>query len=196
MPIKIFLIALIAQIMLSGCAWLGQNTSYRNDPLTGGVNAGASSLLHVALPAGMQAYPSHGYSEIREGGREGLETLRGNVDASSAAMTMFNNLKSAGWQLRMSARKSPRAIYLYQKQNEFAILSFHPQGLLTILEIWTGPRLADGANLLIPSLSPAEELPSIEGEEFGPIEETRQAPAPKGSIETWGKSSSIEEMEI
>lgn len=190
-----FFLSLAALILcLGGCAFFGQNAGYRNDPLTGGVNTQTSSLLNVALPRGFQRYSSHGYSKAGAEGQEGLETLRGHVDAGAAAMAMFNTLKSAGWQLRMFLNKGARAVYLYQKDNEYAMLAFHPQGLLTILEIWLGPRLPEGALPSLPGSGGAEEIPSLAGEEFGP-DEGEYAPE-KGAVETWGQKPEIGEREL
>lgn len=73
-----------------GCASMGVGNPFSNDPLTGGADAASSQLLGVPLPAGMQRYASHGYMNYgADGGREGLETLRGNVDAAQAAQSMF-----------------------------------------------------------------------------------------------------------
>ena len=72
-----------------GCASMGVGNPFSNDPLTGGADAASSQLLGVPLPAGMQRYASHGYMNYgADGGREGLETLRGNVDAAQAAQSI------------------------------------------------------------------------------------------------------------
>lgn len=167
--------------LLPGCAQMGIQAPFANDPLTGGVNATQSLLLHVPLPPGLQRYPSH--SNIPGGsGREGLETLRGYVDQSSCAMSLYNSLKSAGWQMRMYQRHGYRAIYIYQKNDVLAALVFHRQGMLTVLEIWAGTRLADNAGL-----SPGQQyeddepLKSIAPEEYGPASK-----AEPGAVETWG----------
>ena len=76
-----------------------------------------------------------------------------------------------------------------------AVLTFRSQAVLTILEIWLGERLPDGATLEMPLVDPGvsgggAELP---GEEYGPLNEAGEssgggsAPAPKpGTVEQWG----------
>lgn len=122
-----------------GCASMGVSNPFSNDPLTGGADVTSSQLLNVPLPSGMQRYASHGYMNYgADGEREGLETLRGNVDASRAAQSMFTALQSQGWQLRLSQRKGDRSLYVYDKGNSLAVLAFRRQTVLTILEIWVG----------------------------------------------------------
>ena len=93
-------------VLLSGCASMGLENPFASDPLTGGVDTTTSALLNVPLPAGLQRYPSHGYSGTTSGGgRQGLEVLRGNVNAGACAMEIFSALKSHGWQLRLALHK-------------------------------------------------------------------------------------------
>lgn len=178
----------------TGCASLGVGSPFNNDPLTGGAAAGVSQLLDVPLPVGMERYASHGYLAYgADGSREGLETLRGNVDASQTAQSLFTALQSQGWQLRLSLRKGDRAVYVYEKGPALAVLAFRRQTVLTILEIWSGSRLPDGASLSLPgSESPAPELP---GEEYPPLDNNGAAepaasprPAP-GTTEEWGSGT-------
>lgn len=182
------LVTLVLGLLLAaaqGCAAVGGNP-FSNDPLTGGVDAASSHLLGVPLPAGMQRYASHGYTNYgAAGNREGLETLRGNVDAAQAAQSMFTALQAQGWQLRLSLRKGDRSLYLYDKGNSVAVLVFRRQTVLTILEIWTGDRLSDGSALSLPGA--AESHVELPGEEYPPAsgEAEQSAPAP-GTTEQWG----------
>lgn len=182
------LLALLCALILSGCAQLGLKQPFDNDPLTGGVDAGQSLLLQVALPAGLQRYPSHSHIS-GSGRREGLETLRGYVDQGACAMNLYGKLKAAGWQLRMYQRFGYRAIYIYQKDNELAALVFHRQGMLTIIEIWAGARLADNAALAPVQEQDDEPLKSLAPEEYGPVTESQGTP---GAVERWG----VEERDI
>lgn len=165
---KLFLpLLLMIANVLTGCVIPGQNT-YLNDPLTGGMDAGSSQLLHIPLPAGLQYYPSH--SKISGGGRkEGLETLRGYVDQESCSSSFYSHLRQAGWQLRMRERSGNRAIYIYQKENEIAALIFQAQGMLMIVQIWAGPRMADNAVIDVPETAD-ESYSALQGETFGPAE--------------------------
>ncbi|WP_022654923.1 hypothetical protein [uncultured Desulfovibrio sp.] len=175
-----------------GCAPMGVGNPFSNDPLTGGADTASSQLLGVPLPAGMQRYASHSYMNYGvDGGREGLETLRGNVDATQAAQSMFTALQGQGWQLRLSLRKGDRSLHVYDKGNSLAVLAFRRQTVLTILEIWTGGRLPDGSALSLPDA--AESGAELPGEEYPPLsDETGQSnstppPAP-GPTEQWGGS--------
>ncbi len=178
--------------LLSGCSYMSMDNPFHNDPLTGGVNISQSGLLTVPIPPGFQVYPSHGYSRTGvTGAREGLETYRGNVDAQTAAQALFNTLKSAGWQMRLALRKGDRSLYLYQKGNERAVIAFRRQGMLTILEIWSGPALADDSGFF-----PAEGVDegpdiAIQGEEYGPDNGGKDR-----VVETWGGGSGLEEREL
>lgn len=156
---------LILAFCLAACVVPGQSV-YLNDPLTGGRDSGTSQLLHIPLPASLQYYPSH--SKIEGGGRkEGLEVLRGHVDQDSCLAYFQTQLRQAGWQLRMRERAGDRAIQVYQKDNELVALTFHAQGMLTIVQIWAGPRFADNAISDFPEAS-QEPLISLPGETFGP----------------------------
>ena len=142
----IALLALLAT--LPGCATIGLENPFSNDPLTGGTDTTTSLLLGVPTPAGMQRYGSHGFQDFGPGGgRQGLEVLRGQVDTGFAAQIMYSGLQSQGWQLRMALRKGARAVYVYDRGATMAVLSFESQTVLTVLNIWVADRLPDGAPL-------------------------------------------------
>ncbi|MBD5553323.1 MAG: hypothetical protein HDQ44_03195, partial [Desulfovibrio sp.] len=151
---------------LSGCVLPGQS-SYLNDPLTGGVDSRASLLLNIPLPSGLQYYPSH--SSKKGGGRqEGLEVLRGHVDQGQAATSFYSHLKLAGWQLRMREDAGNRAIYIYEKGDELCAILFQAQGMLTIVQIWKGARLADNAQLGPAPQTGEDSWVELPGETYGP----------------------------
>ena len=194
--ISILALSLGALGLLSGCASMGLENPFANDPLTGGVDTATSSLLHVPLPAGLQRYSSHGYTATNAAGaREGLEVLRGHVNAGAAAMEIFSALKSHGWQLRLALHKESHMVEVYEKGAEMAVLTFRSQAMLTIIEIWVGQRLPDGATLEMP-VQPEDSAESgveLTGEEYGPLDDSgspagssgASAPAP-GTVEQWG----------
>lgn len=187
---KIFILLLSAlplALVMTGCSTLGIQQPYNRDPLTGGVNTSQSRLLGIALPVGLQIYPSH--SRIADGSRaEGLETLRGHVDQSACAMSFYERMKGAGWRLRLYQRFGQRAVYVYDRGNEMAALVFHEQGLLTIVEIWAGPRLADNAAAPQGAMQ-GEDYKQMPAEEYGPVTESQGSPA---KVEKWG----VEEREL
>lgn len=188
LQIPVFLV-----FLLSGCSYIGLENPFRSDPFTGGQNAASSILLDVRLPAGLQRYPSHGFiNTLADGRREGLETFRGNISQALAAVDLFNALHAKGWELRLNLQKGDRSVSLYQKDGELAILAFHKQGMLTILEIWAGNRLPDGAMLGAPGQDMNEDAQiELPGEEYGPLEEHKDQP---GTVEKWG--STLEEREL
>lgn len=142
----ITLLALLAT--LPGCASIGLENPFSNDPLTGGTDTTTSLLLGVPTPAGMQRFGSHGFQDFGPGGgRQGLEVLRGKVDTGFAAQVMYSGLQSQGWQLRVALRKGARAVYVYDRGAAMAVLTFDSQTLLTVLNIWVADRLSDGAPL-------------------------------------------------
>lgn len=192
--ISVLLIA--ATFLLSGCASLGLENPFSSDPLTGGTDASTSSLLNVQLPDGFQRYASHGYTAVGStGAREGLEVLRGRINAGTAAMELFSALNSRGWQLRLALHKEDHLLQVYEKGAEMAVLNFRSQAVLTILDIWLGPRLPDGATLMIPLKAPRanESGGELPAEEYGPLGESGTSggnsgarnPAP-GTVEQWG----------
>ncbi len=194
-PVRLLRINLYILLVLltTSCSWLGLEPVFNNDPITGGENASSSILLGVRLPNGFQRYSSHGYiSTGANGEKEGLETFRGNLSSSLAATDLYNELTSNGWQLRLFLRKGERSVSLYQKNNELAVLTIHKQGMWTVLEIWAGARLEDGARLSFEQKKKYEEemdesYTELPGEEYGPLEKpTRQE-------EKWG--SGVEERE-
>lgn len=187
------LLAIMVICLLGGCGYLGIESPFRTDPLTGGENAVSSLLLDVRLPAGLQRYPSHGFiNNGVNGSREGLETFRGNISSQVAAIDLYNELHARGWEMRLNLRKGDRSVMLYEKGNDLAILTFHRQGVMTVLEIWAGQRLADGA---LPGTGEVQSMeePHVElpGEEFGPLDESSEKP---GKVEQWG--STLEEREL
>ncbi|MDR0816318.1 MAG: hypothetical protein LBN28_02840 [Desulfovibrio sp.] len=179
-----------------GCANLGVGNLFSNDPFTGGSDAATSRLLDVTLPPGMKGYPSHSYQTSgADGGREGLETLRGDVDPEQAAQSLYSSLSAQGWQMRLSLRKGDRSVYLYDKANALAILVFRRQTFMTILEIWTGGHLQDGAALnLSGENGPQTELPS----ETWPAGNANSDPQSPGATEHWGEKngSGIQERNL
>ena len=194
--ISILALALAALSLLSGCASMGLENPFANDPLTGGVDTSTSSLLNVPLPAGLQRYSSHGYTATSaSGAREGLEVLRGHVNAGATAMELFSALKSHGWQLRLALHKEDHMLQVYEKGQEMAVLTFRSQAVLTILEIWAGQRLPDGATLEMPvqTEDTGESGVELTGEEYGPLDGSESSggasgantPAP-GTVEQWG----------
>ncbi|MFT4300311.1 MAG: hypothetical protein QM579_01010 [Desulfovibrio sp.] len=133
---------------LPGCASIGLENPFSNDPLTGGTDTTTSLLLGVPTPAGMQRYGSHGFQDFGPGGgRQGMEVLRGQVDTGFAAQIMYSGLQGQGWQLRMALRKGARAVYVYDRGATMAVLTFESQTMLTVLNIWVADRLPDGAAL-------------------------------------------------
>ena len=144
----VILVLLAVFATIQGCASIGLENPFSSDPLTGGTDAPTSQLLGVAAPAGMQRYASHGFQSFGPGGeRQGLEVLRGQVNTAFAAQIMHSGLQSQGWQLRLALRKGARAVYVYDRGAAMAVLTFESQALLTIMNIWTGDRLPDGAPL-------------------------------------------------
>ena len=194
--ISILALSLGALGLLSGCASMGLENPFANDPLTGGVDTATSSLLNVPLPAGLQRYSSHGYTVTNaSGAREGLEVLRGHVNAGATAMELFSALRSHGWQLRLALHKDDHMLEVYEKGAEMAVLTFRSQAVLTILEIWVGQRLPDGAVLEMPAHTEDAGEGGVElaGEEYGPLDGSGvsegapggSSPAP-GTVEQWG----------
>lgn len=195
--LRSFIFLLLASFVLSGCAWLGMDNPFNADPLTGGVDASTCRLLGVGLPAGFQLYPSHGYVENGASGQPaGLETYRGNASVAHANVAMFNSLKAAGWKLELALRKGDRAVTLYRRDSRLALVAFHRQGMLTIMEIWAGEELPPDAVLGLDA-EPDQNDGNVEmaGEEYGPLGEDEKEPAP-GSVEKWGKASTLEEREL
>lgn len=172
----------------AACSFPGSSL-FGVDPVSGGVDASASALLDLPLPAGLQRYSGHGFINYAPGGaKEGLEVLRGPVNSRAVAVSLFNTLKAHGWQLLGAQRKNSRAAYLYAKNGEHVILSFHPQGNLTIVEIWRASQLPEGAELSDRGTSGDTET-SIAGEEYGPLDENEDMQVE----EKWGK---LEEREL
>lgn len=188
-------------ILIAGCSSLGLQSPFPNDPLTGGVDAKSSALLGIPIPSGLQRYPSHGFIATgASGGREGLETFRGYIDGKAASLNLFNTLRQHGWELKLSLRKGDRSVTLYQRDKEFAIITFHRQGMLTILEIWVAPELPPGSVLSYQNgngtngIEGEESDISLPGEEYGPLDEKESRPA-RGAVEQWG-GSKLEEREL
>ncbi|BAV91760.1 hypothetical protein [Candidatus Desulfovibrio trichonymphae] len=181
---------------VQGCTDLGIGNLFSNDPFTGGSEAATSRLLDVTLPPGMERYPSHGYQTSGAyGGREGLETLRGDVDPAQAAQSLYSSLSAQGWQMRLALRKGDRSVYLYDKANALTILVFRRQTVMTILEIWTGGRLQDGAALNLPGENgPHTEPPG----ETWPAGNPDSYPPSPGATEHWGEKngSGIQERNL
>lgn len=175
--------AVALAFFLAGCNGLGTGqfaNPFTANPFTGGEKARTSRLLGLSLPAGLELYPSHGFEGgAQDGSSQGLEVLRGYVDPSQAAEYMFTGLKGAGWQLRQSLSRDSHSLQVYEKDNRMAAIVLRPQAAFTIMEIWTGPRLPDGAALQFRhDYSPDKSLP---GEEYGPA-----GGASQGMTETFG----------
>ena len=156
----VILVLLAVLATIQGCASIGLENPFSSDPLTGGTDAPTSQLLGVPAPAGMQRYASHGFQSFGPGGgRQGLEVLRGQVNTGFAAQIMYSGLQAQGWQLRLALRKGARAVYVYDRGAAMAVLTFESQALLTIMNIWTGDRLPDGAPLPMQDAADAGAAP-------------------------------------
>ena len=176
----VFVFAL-AFAAIQGCNGLGIRNPFSGDPLAGGSDAAASRLLDIPLPPGMERYSSHGYqTHGAYGGREGLESLRGNIDLSGTIQSLHASLGAQGWQLRISLRKGDRAVQLYERGNALALLNFRRQTVMTILEIWVGGRMPDGS---MPSLADGRDGQSAPEGDGGFLR-----PVP-GTVEQWGGAS-------
>lgn len=200
-----YFLVILCCFLLQACASLGIVSPWENDPLTGGKDAPRSTLLEIALPAGFQYYSDHSYSSFSGQGPEGLETYRGTAGSAAAAQAIFSELSARGWQLSASPGKGKRTIQIYRKGNELACVTQRPQGQLTILEIWRASALPDGSRLVLPPAEqnslfqggetgpdPNADMPSLAGEEYGPIEES--GPAAPQPAEQWGNK--IEERTL
>ncbi|MDR3359009.1 MAG: hypothetical protein LBN96_09240 [Desulfovibrio sp.] len=173
----VFVFALLLAA-IQGCNGLGIRNPFHGDPLTGGSEAAASGLLDIPLPSGMKRYPSHGYQTYgAHGGREGLESLRGNIDLSGAIQSLHASLVRQGWQLRISLRKGDRAVQIYERGNVSALLNFRRQTVMTILEIWVGGRLPDGSMPNLADGHDGQAAPEGGSESLTPV---------PGTVEQWG----------
>lgn len=185
---SIMILVLMLACFLAGCVIPGQN-AYLNDPFTGGVDATRSKLLNIPLPSGLQYYPSH--SHITGGGRkDGLEIWRGYIDEEAAASHIYATLKQAGWQIRMMEKAGSRSAYIYQHEKELCAIIFQKQGVLTIVQIWAGPRLEHGTSLGMSGAS--KENGAAQDPSPGPDGLNISPDSEKGGVETW----EVEEREL
>ncbi|SDG04307.1 hypothetical protein [Desulfovibrio legallii] len=190
MPRPLVILAFCCALgLLQGCAE-GLHNPFSNDPLTGGTDVTVSRLLGVPTPAGMQRFASHGYETAGTAGSEGLEVLRGDADPGFAAQIMYTGLQGQGWQLRLALRKGGRAVYVYERGQSQAVLTLHRETLGTVLEIWTGARLPDGAAL--PAQSAFTPSGTDAAGEAGSYNAAPGAggmdttPQPGATVRTWG----------
>ncbi len=188
---RLFVILASCLVLLGGCAEMHLHNPFSSDPLTGGENVGTSRLLTLSVPAGMQLFPSHG-STAADGG--GLEIYRGWVDMNVVAQYMHSGMQGQGWNVRLARRKDSRAVYVYERTTSMAVLTVERTALGTLLCIWTGERLADGAALPQEALSPAlgagtGDIPAGHDENSG----TSYQP---GTFETWGAPSAVQERSL
>lgn len=169
-------------LCLCGCSRLGLDQSFGANPLTGGRPAAGSRLLGISVPPGLEHYPEHGFEgSAMDGSMQGLEVFRGHISPPVAASTFFSSLKGQGWQLRQSLNKDSRALQLYENRDRLAAIVMRPQGAFTVVEIWVGPRLPDGAVLDFRQDFGGEA--SVVPEEYAPVEESSQ---PAEEIENFG----------
>lgn len=224
---RCFVTIVLALVLLAGqgCAQLGLDSPYSRDPLTGGEDTSTSQLLQVKLPAGMQRYSSHGRQEQGSAGTQGLEVLRGSGNMNQAIQFMYTVMSAKGWKLRLNSQVQDRAINVYWSTPRFAVLAFRKQGTMTILEIWVGTRLADGATPVFANSgdgygsgqgrpgrsgrggSANTNVGELPGEEYSPLGKGGQngglddgrtvyRGASGGKAERWGSGSQIQERDL
>lgn len=217
---RCFVTIVLALALLTGqgCAQLGLDSPYSRDPLTGGEDTSTSQLLQVKLPSGMQRYSSHGRQEQGASGLQGLEVLRGSVNMNQAIQYMYTVMSAKGWKMRLNSQVNDRAINLYWSTPRFAVLAFRKQGTMTILEIWVGTRLADGATPVFAGSGSGERserarsgrgsqtdtsVGELPGEEYAPLGKGEQDDsrtvyrgASGGNVERWGSGSRIQERDL
>ncbi len=177
----------LTAIPLAGCAEMNLKNPFTSDPLTGGIDAGTSRLLGLSVPPGMQLYPSHGLN-APDGG---MEVFRGRADMASVAQYMHSGLQGQGWNLRLARRKDGRAVYLYERGSSVAALTLEKSAFGSLLYIWTGERLPDGAALPQDALPPA----GSGSDGYGASGGMDTTPQP-GAVETWGDTGTVQERNL
>ncbi|MBQ9407439.1 MAG: hypothetical protein IJU37_11975 [Desulfovibrio sp.] len=183
-PLVILASCLVAAV-LAGCADVNLRNPFTSDPLTGGQNVGTSRLLSLTIPAGMQLYPTHG-SSTTDGG---MEVYRGRVEMTSVALYMHSGLAGQGWNLRLTRRQGSRAVSVYERANSVVVLTLERTTLGTLLCIWTGERMPDGAGL--PQNVWTAQTGSVGSETYQDF----TAPQPQ-STESWGGGSDLQEHNL
>ncbi len=183
---RLLVILALCLVPLGGCAEMHLRNPFSSDPLTGGENVGTSHLLTLSVPAGMQLFPTHG-STAADGG--GMEIYRGWVDMNSVAQYMYSGMQGQGWNIRLARRKDSRAVYVYERASTLAVLTVERTTLGTLLCIWTGERLPDGAVPL------QEAVPPATGEGSDPENSSGTTHQP-GTVETWGDPGAVQERSL
>lgn len=150
--------ALVAVLMLSGCS-VGDfeiKNPFEQPSLT---ESYFSQFRDVPIPAPMSSRTRESYVTVgHDGGKIGLESFDGRVEAESLANIMMQNMAKSGWQLRGSSA-GMRAIQLYQKEPHYAVLFFHDGIFQTSMDVW----MVNNVSVDIMTLIPEAQTPALSG---------------------------------
>lgn len=132
----------------AGCADLGISNPFESSP-----TAVQSRLLGITLPAGLEISTKHcARTTGGDGQPSGMETAYGKLDQLQVAQSLCTSLQGAGWNLRMSLRKTDRAMLAFESGNRIAVIFLSSQAVYScVAEIWVSEKLPDGSS---PNLLP------------------------------------------
>ncbi len=149
MKVRAMFVAFAAVLMLSGCAGSGFEIKnpFEQPSLT---DSYVAQFRDIPIPAPMTSLTKESYVTVgHDGGKIGLESFDGRVDAASLANVMMQNMARSGWQLRGSS-SGMRAIQLYQKEPHYAVI-FYNEGLInSTMDVWVVNNVSVDIMSLIP----------------------------------------------
>lgn len=162
MKFRGFFAALAAMLMLSGCS--AGNFEIKNPfeqpSLT---DSYFSQFRDVPIPAPMTSRTKESYVTVgHDGGKIGLESFDGRVEAESLANVMMQNMAKSGWQLRGSS-SGLRAIQLYQKEPHYVVLFFSEGIFQSTMDVW----VVNNVSVDIMSIIPDAQNPAAAPSSFG-----------------------------
>jgi len=73
----------------------------------------------------------------------GVLSLKGGVEVSSLIAFFETNMAKDNWNL-VSSFKSPRTIFLFQKENRWCVINITDSDFRTHVEIWVAPTIDEG----------------------------------------------------
>lgn len=162
MKFRALLVAFAAVFMLSGCSGNGFEIKnpFEQPSLT---ESYVSQFRDVPIPAPMSSITKESYVTVgHDGGKIGLESFDGRVDAASLANVMMQNMARSGWQLRGSSA-GMRAIQLYQKEPHYAVIFYNEGIIKSTMDVW----VVNNVSVDIMSLIPEAQNPVSTGAPAG-----------------------------
>lgn len=143
MPAIIRLCLLFAFVFLAGCAADGTvvNPFVSTEPAEPGGNVYYAAFADVPIPVDMNEQSADSFVSLApHGGKTGVQTFHGRIEAQNLVNTMRTNMTAAGWVMRSMVRAKD-SLLVYEKKNQICSILIMDGRIYTSMRIFIASRL-------------------------------------------------------